>query len=245
VRAELRPVAAVPFWVCALLAVSLGLQVAWQSTRPALAGRAELPEPPRTEALRLAAFAEEPGAARLAMLYLQSFDYRANNRNSYQNLDYVRLTGWLDAILALDPRSDYPLFSAARIYAENLDPERSRHMLQYLYRTFLDDPNRRWPWLAHAALVAKHRLKDLPLALRYARAVQERTTDPGVPSWAKQMEIFILEDMNELQAARTMISSLLESGRIHDPAEIVFLRGRLRELAARDDAKASDSRQKR
>jgi hypothetical protein len=244
-RAELRPIATVPFWVCALLAVSLGLQFAWQATRPALAGRSELPEPPRPEALRLASFAEEPGAARLAMLYLQSFDYRANNQNSYQNLDYVRLTGWLDAILALDPRSDYPLFSAARIYAENLDAERSRHMLHYIYRTFLDDPNRRWPWLAHAALVAKHRLKDLPLALRYARAVQESTTDPGVPSWAKQMEIFILEDMNELQAARTMISSLLESGRIHDPAEIVFLRGRLRELAAREAARSSDSRQER
>jgi hypothetical protein len=59
------------------------------------------------------------------------------------------------------------------------------------------------------------------------------------------MEIFILEDMNELQAARTMISSLLESGRIHDPAEIVFLRGRLRELAAREAARSSDSRQER
>ncbi len=112
------------------------------------------------------------------MLYLQSFDYRATNRDSYQNLDYGRLTGWLDSILALDPRSDYPLFSAARIYAEIADPERSREMLDFVYRAFLEDPNRRWPWLAHAALVAKHRLKDLPLALRYARAVQRHTTRP-------------------------------------------------------------------
>jgi hypothetical protein len=47
------------------------------------------------------------------------------------------------------------------------------------------------------------------------------------------MQIFILEDMNELDAARTMIVSLLESGRIHDPAEIRFLKERLAELAAR------------
>ena len=60
-----------------------------------------------------------------------------------------------------------------------------------------------------------------------------QTTGQNVPSWAKQMQIFILEDMNELDAARTMIASLLESGRIHDPAEIRFLKERLEELAAR------------
>jgi hypothetical protein len=244
-RAQLRPVSAVPAWVSAVLAVGLGLQIAWQTTRPATASRMELPEAPRREALRLASLGEEAALARLAMLYLQSFDYHANNPTSYRNLDYARLTAWLDTILAVDPRSDYPLFSAARIYAENPDPERSRQMLQFVYREFLDDPNRRWPWLAHAAVIAKHRLKDLPLALRYARAVQEHARDADVPSWAKQMEIFILQDMNELQAARTMILGLLESGRIHDPAEILFLRQRLRELAARERGEASDSRHRR
>lgn len=233
---ELRPLAAVPFWLCALLALALGAQMASRLASPALQESADLPPPPRPETLRLASFAEEPAAARLAMLYLQAFDYRGDNRIPYQKLDYGRLIGWLDAILALDPRSDYPLFSAARIYAENPDPARSRQMLEYVYRAFLEDPNRRWPWLAHAALLAKHRLNDLPLALRYARAVERSTTDPNVPAWAKQMQVFILEDMNELEAARTMIVSLLESGRIHDPAEIRFLKERLAQLAARQAA---------
>jgi len=230
---ELRPLSAVPLWICVLLALALGLQIASRLASPALQASADLPPAPRAEALRLASFAEEPAAARLAMLYLQAFDYRANNRIPYQKLDYGRLIGWLDAILALDPRSDYPLFSAARIYAENPDPARSRQILEYVYRAFLDDPDRRWPWLAHGALLAKHRLHDLPLALRYAQAVERYTTNPNVPSWAKQMQIFILEDMNELEAARTMIIGLLESGRIHDPAEIRFLKERLIELARR------------
>jgi hypothetical protein len=230
---ELRPLSAVPFWICAVLALTLGLQISSRLASPALQGSADLPPAPRPQALRLASFAEEPAAARLAMLYLQAFDYRGANRVPYQKLDYTRLIGWLSAILALDPRSDYPLFSAARIYAETPDPARSRQMLEYVYRAFLEDPNRRWPWLAHAALLAKHRLNDLPLALRYAQTVERYTTDPAVPSWAKQMQIFILEDMNELDAARTMIVSLLESGRIHDPAEIRFLKERLAELAAR------------
>jgi hypothetical protein len=47
------------------------------------------------------------------------------------------------------------------------------------------------------------------------------------------MEIFILEDMNELEAAKIMIGSLLLSGKINDPAELRFLKGRLDELEAR------------
>lgn len=211
----------------------MGLQVAWQATRPSFSAASELPPPPRPEALRLASFAEEEAVSRLAMIYLQSFDYGGANRVSYQKLDYNRLVGWLESILALDPRSGYPLFSAARIYAEVPDPARSRKMLDFVYRAFLEDPNRRWPWLAHAALVAKHRLRDLPLALRYARAIQREATDPALPLWAKQMSIFILEDMNELEAARIMITELIASGRIHDPAEILFLKQRLQELKAR------------
>ena len=55
----------------------------------------------------------------------------------------------------------------------------------------------------------------------------------SVPLWARQMEIFILEDMNELEAARILLGGLLESGAIHDPAEARFLQQRLEELERR------------
>ena len=47
------------------------------------------------------------------------------------------------------------------------------------------------------------------------------------------MEIFILEDMNELEAAKIMLGGLLASGRITDPAEAKFLKERLEALEAR------------
>ena len=119
------------------------------------------------------------------------------------------------------------------MYAENPDPAKARLALDFVYQEFLESPNTRWPWLAHAALIAKHRLKDLDLARRYAAAIDQRTTDPNVPSWARQMEIFILEDMNELEAAKIMLGGLLASGRISDPAEAKFLRQRLEQLEAR------------
>ena len=110
---------------------------------------------------------------------------------------------------------------------------RQRKMLEFIYRRFLEDPDRRWPWLAHAALLAKHRLKDLALARRFASAIDRLATGPDVPGWAKQMEIFILEDMNELEAARVLIGGLLASGRITNPEELRFLDERLKILEAR------------
>jgi len=222
----MRPARRVPVWILVLLAASLAAQLLWHATRPAARQAADaLPPPPRVQVLRLTAFGEDAAAARLVMLYVQGFDVRA--------LDYARLTGWLRAALALDPRSAYPLFAAARVFAETPDPAASRIALEFVYQEFTKDPNRRWPWLAHAALLAKHRLKDLPLARRYAAAIDRQTNSRDVPLWARQMEIFILEDMNELEAARVMLGGLLERGEIHDPNELRFLRQRLEELEKR------------
>jgi hypothetical protein len=231
VSAEQRPLSALPAWIRASLGAALAAQLLWHglaTTRPQGAA-ADLPAPPRAAALRLAALDEEPAAARLAMLYVQSFDisgFRAG-----------RVIGWLEAALALDPRSAYPLFSAARIYAETPDPARSRAMLEFIHREFLRDPNRRWPWLAHAALLAKHRLRDLALARRYAADLERHVTAKDVPMWATQMEIFILEDMNELEAAKILLGGLLASGKVRDPAEARFLRQRLEALERRSQGR--------
>jgi hypothetical protein len=229
-----RPVAEVPRPVLALLALSVAAQIAWQAVRTDHGRSAiDLPPAPSAQALRLASFGEAEAAARLTMLYLQSFDLAGGNVAPYRNLDYERLVDWLAAILALDPRSQYPLFATARVYADTPDPARMRIALDFVYRQFLADPDRRWPWLAHAALLAKHRLKDLPLARRYAQALDRLARAPDMPLWARQMEIFILEDMNELEAAKIMIGGLLASGTITDPAELRFLKERLEQLEKR------------
>ena len=106
-------------------------------------------------------------------------------------------------------------------------------MFDFVFEEFARAPDARWPALAHAALLAKHRLNDLALARRYAAAIQRQTTDASIPSWARQMEIFILEDMDELEAAKVMLGGLLATGRIRDPEERRFLEGRLKEIERR------------
>jgi hypothetical protein len=234
VTGEERPLTSLPAWLWLALAGTLAVQLTWHALQPvARPGELDLPTPPSPAALRVASLGEAEAAARVAMLYLQAFDYGAGNLTPYRRLDYTRLAQWLHNILELDPRSEYPLFAAARVYAETADEARARLMLEFIYREFFTDPDRRWPWLAHAALLAKHRLKDLPLARRYAQAIDRYTRSSDVPLWAKHMEIFILEDMNELEAARIMLGGLLASGTIRDPAEARFLAERLKALEAR------------
>lgn len=226
-----RPLTQVParLWLAlALLGAAQVAGVLLHGTPPRSAE--DLPPVPRAQVLRAAALGESAALARLAMIYLQAFDLSGANDIAYRNLDYGRLTGWLRAVLQLDPRSEYTLFSAARIYAENQDGSRSRVALAFVHESFLQDPNRRWPWLAHAALLARHRLHDLPLARRYAADIARLATSPEVPDWARQMEIFVLEDMNELEAAKVLLGGMLAAGRIRDPAERRFLELRLQQM---------------
>ena len=229
-----RPVSAVPRVVLATLTAALAGQVAIRASHPAGALHAEdLASPPAPQVLRLVSFGEPITLAKLLMLHLQAADYRAGDPVPYRDLDYARVEAWLERILELDPAGQYPLLAASRIYAEVPDPAKSRRMIEFVRRQFLADPDRRWPWLAHATIIAKHRLHDLPLALDLAETL-ERNVDPqAAPAWARHMRAFILEDMNELEAARAVIGGYIDSGRLQDPRERRLLERHLQEIEAR------------
>jgi hypothetical protein len=229
-----RRISAVPFHVLSMLVLGLAAQIAFKAAAPAPRASAEdLPPPPGIAMLRLASFGDPVALAKALMLYLQAFDYQSGTRVPYRDLDYDRLEAWLARILELDPKGQYPLLAASRLYAEVPVEAKQRSMLEFVYRQFLLDPNRRWPWLAHVTAIAKHELHDLPLARRYAHAIQRYATAENVPLWAKQMEAFILEDMNELETARIIIGGYVQSGHIKDPAELKFLEEHLKQLESR------------
>ena len=233
-----RSIGVVPRGVLVLFAVGLAAQIGLKASAPPPRAAAEdLGPAPSIAALRLASFGDPVALGKGLMLYLQAFDYQSGSKVPYRDLDYDRLEAWLARILELDPSGQYPLLAASRLYAEVPVEAKQRSMLEFVYRQYLLDPNRRWPWLAHATAIAKHRLHDLPLALRYARAIQRYAVADNVPLWARQMEIFILEDMNELETARLIIGGYLQSGRVKDPAELRFLDERLKQLEALTAAK--------
>ncbi|WP_193615790.1 hypothetical protein [Massilia sp. YMA4] len=221
-----------------LLALALAAQLAWHARAPAGgAAVAALPPAPAPAVLRLAGLGEDAALARLAMLVLQAQDAQAGAAQPLGALDYGRVAQWLELALALDPRGRYPLVAATGVYAAVPDAGRVRVMLAFVERAFAADPARRWPWLAQAALIARHRLHDLPLARRYAHAL--RLQAPDAPVWARQLEAFVLEEMDEPAAARAVIGALLAGGQVTDPNELRFLARRLDELNGRHPAAAA------
>ncbi len=234
-----RSVKFVPLPVLVLLAVGLVAQVAWHGTRPPpTATASDLPAPPSLDALRLSSLGDTIVMAKLLMLWLQAYDNQPGVSIPFRNLDYPRVADWLERILELDPLGQYPLLAASRVYGAVQDDEKKRFMLDFVYRKFFEDPDRRWPWLAHAAIVAKHRFKDLPLALEYARAVSDLATGPEVPNWARDMPVVILEDMGELEAATVMAGYLLSSGRVTAEHEKRYLLQKLEEIKQRQAGSA-------
>ena len=226
-----RAVSEVPRWVLALLVAAFCTQVAWQALQPPPNARAEaLGEPPAPALLRLVALGEPIALAQLLTLYLQAFDNQPGVSVPFLDLDYARVTAWLEAILELDPVGQYPLLMASQLYGVVPDEAKQRQMCEFVREQFDRDPNRRWRWLAHCAIMAKHRLGDTRLALSYAEAISQGARHAS--NWARQMRIFILEDLGELEAAKVLVGGLLASGDVTEPKEIHFLTERLKELEA-------------
>ena len=226
---------AVPRSVVMALAAALVVQIMWQGVQPKpVASAAALTPPPPLAALRVISAGEPVVLAQLMTLYLQAFDNQPGISIPFRDLDYWRVTQWLATILLLDPAGQYPLLMAAQVYSQVPDPARERLMLEFVHQQFMHDSNRRWRWLAHATIMAKHRMHDDALALGYARDITRYAT--AAPGWARQMQIFILEDIGELESAKILLGGLLAGGEIKDERELHFLTER---LAAIEDAEKS------
>ena len=223
-----RPWSAVPLRLRIVLAVALAAQLAGHALVPPPQARAvDMPEPPALGTMQLASLGDRVPAAQAATLYLQSFDNQPGISIPFAELDYERVAAWLALLSDLDPDSQYPFLLASHVYASVPDAVRLRRMLGFVHDRFDADPARRWRWLAHAAILARHRLDDLPLAIRYAKALTERATDPSVPGWARQMSVLLLADTGEIEAAKILLGGLLDAGAINDAQELQFLLQRM------------------
>ena len=209
-----------------LLALSLALTAGLSTLRGApKASAEELGLPPSALGARLISLDEPVALAKILNLVVQAHDAQPGLSLAYGQLNYEQLVQWLDLSLALDPAGQYPLMAGARLYTQkSADEARQRKMTDWVASRFLDDPERRWQWMAHVAYVAKFQFKDLPLAMQYAETLRLKTEHmPSVPAWARQLSIFLRIQMKDSDAAKFLIGGLLSSGEIKDPNELRFL----------------------
>jgi hypothetical protein len=211
-----------------LLTACLAANVTFQRTHvPVWTTDYTLGAPPASAEIRAAALGEDVFAGYLVGVYLQNFNVHLGQATAVADIDRGALTQWLDLETTLDPGSGYPLLLASRHFAETGTPLQRRMMLDWVFQRFEEQPNQRWPWLAHAVFIARHVLKDNSLALSYAAALRTQVTDPRVPSWVRQMEMLLRADLGEIEDAKILLGGLVAAGQIRSPAELQFLESRL------------------
>lgn len=236
VKDEYRPLRAVPRMLWAALTAAFVAQLWFHDFigPPKVSERGlQLSPPPARELLQAAAFGDPLALGRILMLNLQAFDNQQGVSIKYTDLDYDILGEWLDGIVSLDEKSEYPHFTASKIYTAPKSELHRRKMIAWVRNQFRARPNDRWEWMAHAVKLARYELEDGALALEMAREIRDLTDPDKVPGWTRQMEVFFLESDSEYTASATLLANLLEAGEVKDPAEFRFLLDRLEEIAAK------------
>ena len=133
----------------------------------------------------------------------------------------------LDRIAEISEGTEYPMLLASRVYSSTGDRERLRQVLGFIERRFDDDPQKHWRRLAEACVLAKHKLGDLELALRFAERLALQPASVKMPHWARDFRFLLLADLNELESAIAIIQAMLQTDAINDPDELRFLKEKL------------------
>src|SRR4249920_170061 len=150
-----RPASYVPALVKGALIMLLLSQITFAAMQPRPTAAAQaLREAPALPALRASSLGDPIAFAQGLTLYLQAFDNQPGISIPFLDLDYSKVQSWLTRILELDPIGQYPLLMAAQVYGQVSDEPKQRKMIEFVESEFHADPNRRWPWLAHAAIMA-------------------------------------------------------------------------------------------
>lgn len=180
----------------------------WLNTRALRPSFAVLPPVPTKEAVQALAFGDGQFLYRALGLNIQNAGDDGGRFTPLHSYDYRRLEGWFMVLDNLDPVSDFVPVVAGYYYSNTKKQDDVRHVVSYLRHHAMNDPARKWRWLAHAVYLARHRVKDQHLALEVANQLAGLRV-PGLPSWTRQMPAFILADLGDDEAARAVLMSII------------------------------------
>lgn len=188
----------------------------------------DLPPVVGADQLRLLSLGEPALASRFISFGILGIESQLGRAISYKQLNYQRLSGWLQTMLDLDPLTAEPLAMAAGVFIDVDDQLKMRQMIEFVALQFQRDPQRHWRWLAQVATIAKYRLQDIELALSLAAQLQQSKIP--LPAWARDMHVLLLADIGEHAAANALLRHMIDSGSIKDAAELRFLTKRLQQI---------------
>ena len=230
-RAE-RPFNSLPRLLVACFLMVLGVQI-WTAQGALSAGELAykaLPNPTAASTYRVASMGSDRLLSYWLAIRLQLHDNQSGKHMRYEQLDYPKLTHWLNQITALNPHSEYPTMLASRVYSQTSDKQNMRLMIDFIQASFTRDPQLHWRRMTEATILAKHKLGDLSLALLLAEQLTTQPLDVVMPQWARDMQFILLGELNEFETGIAIIVAMLESGSLKNADERRFLRVKLLEF---------------
>lgn len=232
VEEEYKPMGTVPKWVYVFLALALSTQLTFHSLsiKPKPTPITEYGTPLPYSVAKILSFGDNELASKFLVLRIQAFDNQPGVSIPFRDLDYFELSDWLNLIVKLDEKSEYPHFLMSKIYSQVVDVNRQYIAVEWVRKQFANRPNERWEWMVHITTFVKHFLHNDELALAYASELRAKTDPHKVPSWVRQIELFFIENDGQFEAAAAILAKQLESGYITEPHEFAFSLDRLEQL---------------
>ncbi len=212
----------------AALFISLGLNVAlWGASRNIYSGWEGVPPVPSRNSAVMMTLGDSEFSYRFLALILQNLGNTGRDIVPLKNYDYEKLGKWFFLLHELDPASDHIPMIASYYFGGTRVPEDVAVVVNYLKVVGQIPVSEKWRWLAHAAYLARHRMHDLPLALKLAYKLKNLPNSSKFPQWARQMPAFILKEQGEKEAAKHMMENMLVTEKTIHPEEINFMKAYL------------------
>lgn len=211
------------------LVLALGLNVAlWTASSDMQARWGGVPPVPSERGAQMMGLGDSQFAYRLGAILLQNIGNTAGQEVSLRDYDYKKVSNWLWLLNGLDPASNDVPMVAAYYFGGTRVPEDVAVIVEYLATIGQNPVGNKWRWLAHSVFLARHRMKDLELALDLAyRLSRMQPIGDNLPIWARQMPAFVLTEKGDKQAARKLVENMLKSQDRWHANEISFMKGYL------------------
>lgn len=165
---------------------------------------------------------------RLGALALQGLGDGGGRTARMTDYDYKKLDSWFWLLYQLDPASDHVPLLAAYYFSSTPRKEDIAILVNYLGTVGQIPYGNKWRWLAQAVLLARHKMKDLDVALDLAYKLSKmEPIGDTLPHWARQMPAFVLAAKGDKEDARKLIEEMLLTSENFHRNEVNFMKAYL------------------
>lgn len=193
----------------------------WHSVKdikPNLEITPEIPTENQTEAFSLG---DHQAYFRAKTLELQMAGDTFGRTTALKDYDFPLLKKWFFYLDTLDSKSNFTPSIAAYYFSRTQNPPDVIYPLDYLEAHADKDPAGKWWWYSQAIYLANSVLGDKQRALEIAKKL--RASDGDLPVWARQMEVFIHEDLGEKDAAEAVMCEVFSGTKEWSDLETNFV----------------------